>query len=561
MGNDLIYFDVSRLDWNRVFLDMYIDSNYTGTVDFELELFTFKKNNGYKSIDAIDVKKKIKIKSEKISDDKFKFTFNLAAIDGRSFLDNGIWRVVAIVGDKRFTCNVKNELAYSFDDLSRIFKYSGGKYAYNISFNTFNDNDKNLVFLIESYFRKENKKWNKRNYIEEAETISGKFRDFYKTIVVSLIKVFYCFWEKLSFKRGKNILFMSETKDFLWGNLLYIDRRLKERQLDKEYNISYSFRKAVGHKNSILSWVKLVFLLSRQDYIFVDDYVPILGFLNLSKRTKLIQVWHAGVGFKSVGYSRFGKEGSPHPTESCHKKYDYALVGSEQLKHVYAEVFGIEEEAFLSVGMPRLDGFLDEEKISSFRDEFYETYPLLKNKKIIMFAPTFRGAGQKIAYYNYDWLDLDALAELCGDEYVFLIKMHPFIQEKIEIPEKYKDVIIEFSSFKNINDLYYVTDLLITDYSSNYYEYALMRKPVVFYTPDRELYEISRGVHRSIKDSAPGKVCDTFEDLINSIKNEDYEFDKTIEFIEENFSGYAGNASDKVIDLVLLQDNNRTEII
>lgn len=305
---------------------------------------------------------------------------------------------------------------------------------------------------------------------------------------------------------------------------------------------------------SAFSWAKLIFKIAQQDYIFVDDYVPVFGFLNLRKKTKLIQVWHAGVGFKSVGYSRFGKRGTPFPAGSCHKKYDYVLVGSKELVKVYAEVFGIEEEAFLPVGMPRLDGFLDEDTISSFRKDFYQEYPNLKDKKIILFAPTFRGGGKKTAHYNYEWLDLKKIYEFCGDEYIFLVKMHPFVDEEpIRIPRRYKDRIIDFATYPNINDLYYVTDILITDYSSNYFEYSLMKRPILFYTPDRELYELSRGVHRSVKECAPGKVCDTFDELMDALKNKDYEIEKVYRFVEENFADYDGRAADKAINKILLR--------
>jgi len=560
MKNDLINFEVSNLQWDRINLNIYIDSNYDGTPIFQLELFDFIRKKGLETIDDIFVKQSVGVKSEKIGAGKYKVTINLSCAIGRSFLDNGSWRIVCIVDGQKVLCRANYSLAYEFDQLSRVFKYSGGTYAYNVSFDVFNIEDSSLLFILNSYFLKKNDKWKKRNYVEEAKTKIGKIKSAYKTIVVALINVFYYVVEKFFPKKGKNILFMSETKEYIWGNLLYIDDRLKERGLDKDFNITYSFRRTIGKKNSIVSWIKLVYLLCKQDFVFVDDYIPILGFLDLSKRTKLIQVWHAGVGFKSVGYSRFGKKGSPHPTESCHKKYDYVSVGSKELVHVYAEVFGIEEDVFLPVGMPRLDGFLSDNNIIKFRKDFYTEYPYLEGRKIILFAPTFRGAGQETAYYNYDWLDFDALSGLCGDEYVFLIKMHPFIQKKANIPSKYKDTIIDFSFFKNINDLYYVTDLLVTDYSSNYYEYALMKKPILFFTPDRELYEITRGVHRNIKESAPGKVCDTFEDMLNSIKNEDYEFNKTIDFINNMFDQYEGNASDKIIDLVLLRDKKEENV-
>ena len=203
--------------------------------------------------------------------------------------------------------------------------------------------------------------------------------------------------------------------------------------------------------------------------------------------------------------------------------------------------------------MPRLDDFLDKEKIDEFRKEFYSQYPALKGKKVILFAPTFRGTGQKDAYYDYEQLDLKQLYEFCGEEYVFLIKMHPFVSDPIEIPKKFRDRIFDFGDYPNINDLYYITDLLITDYSSNYYEYALMKKPVLFFTYDRHMYELTRGVHRSVKECAPGKVCDTFAEMMRALREQDFETEKIERFVEENFGEYDGHACDRVIDKILLK--------
>lgn len=81
--------------------------------------------------------------------------------------------------------------------------------------------------------------------------------------------------------------------------------------------MTYSYRSSAGRHQGIKdiwSWIKTVTKIAAQDVIFVDDYAPVFGFFRLGKRTKLIQVWHAGEGFKSVGYSRFGKEGKcPFP--------------------------------------------------------------------------------------------------------------------------------------------------------------------------------------------------------------------------------------------------------
>jgi CDP-ribitol ribitolphosphotransferase len=292
-------------------------------------------------------------------------------------------------------------------------------------------------------------------------------------------------------------------------------------------------------------------LIAKADYIFVDDYVPIFKTITPRKETKLIQLWHAGVGFKSVGYSRFGRDGSPHPTDSCHRRYDYALCGAEGLIHVYEEVFGIQENQFLPYGLPRLDGYMDEAKIQAYRESFYTQYPQFKDKKIVMFAPTYRGATQDKAYYPFDKINFDTLYETLGDEYIFMFKMHPFIQEKVEIPAMYQDKIVDFSQGHDINELFYVTEVLITDFSSNLYEFALHRKPMIFYAFDKDYYQLTRGVHRTL-DEAPGNVCESFDEVLNVLKHHTFDLEKLDAFIKDSFPAEAGNASDRLIDEVIL---------
>lgn len=552
-------FQITNIQWERIFLHFTIKTDYVGKVKFAFTEFGAYNTSEIKekrndTVIKSDFGKIVPINYDSESDGEYNFVINVSSVQGREFLDNGTWCICAFFEDGFATVGVEYNCAYKLDEISRIFRYGKSKYSYNISFSLKNLYKEELALYFHSYFMIENKKWKKRKYIQEALTFPGKIKRTYMFAVIRLIRIFYRVMSSITPKDGTRVLFMTETKDYLWGNLKYINDRLLERGLDKKFKLSYSCRKSVGESNSALSWVKTVYLVAKQDYIFIDDYAPIFGFFKLNPKTELIQVWHAGEGFKSVGYSRFGKDGSPFPSESCHKAYTYALTGSKNLVKVYEEVFGIEKSAFLPIGMARLDDFLDEEKIGTFKNDFYNQYPQLKDKKIVLFAPTFRGTGQKTAYYDYDKIDLKRIYEFCGDEWAFIIKMHPFVKEPIDIPETYKDRIFDFASYQNINDLYYVTDVLITDYSSNYYEYALLKKPVLFYTYDREFYELTRGVHRDVKSHAPGKVCDTFEELMDALENGDFEKEKIDKFVEDNFGEYDGHAADRAIDIILLKE-------
>ena len=338
------------------------------------------------------------------------------------------------------------------------------------------------------------------------------------------------------------------------GNLKALDERLKERKLDKEYKISYSFSKTLQQSKwkTFLTWSRLLWLIAKQDIIFVDDYVPIFKTIHLRKDTRLVQLWHAGVGFKSVGYSRFGRSGSPLPLDSCHRQYTNAVVGGKGLIEVYEEVFGIPKESILPYGLARLDGYMDSGKIEKYKENFYSIYPELRSKKIILFAPTYRGKTQDEAYYPSEWITTEQIRELCGDEYIFAYKMHPFITEKVVIDESCKSFVYDFSAEKDINELFYVTEILITDFSSNIYEFSLQKKPIIFFAPDKDFYQLTRGVHRTL-DEAPGVVCVTFDEVIKTVHEKVFQTDKVEKFVEDSFDDQKKLASDSLIDNLILK--------
>lgn len=551
---------VTSISWERIFLDLTIESSYDEALDFSIAKLVFPKDDSDDDSQENGTVLKGRLLGEIPLDpvyadgSVYTFRINITAANDRSFLDNARWRFMTrLKKDSNIhICTISYEAAHQLPELSRVFSYGRSKYAYNVWFTTFCGDSVNIVPILNSRFMIENPDWRDRYSVSERRTVKGKLNCLVKKSKLSLMQLTYDYCDKVNRKNGRSILFMSETKPYIWGNLKYIDDRLRERGLDKEFDISYTFRQAVGKHNSAGGWMRMIRMLAGKDFIFVDDLVPIFNTLRLSKKTKLIQVWHAGEGFKAVGYSRFGMKSSPHPEENCHKKYDYVITGSERLVDVYSEAFGLPRKYILPLGMARLDGFLDSDTIKAKQNAFYASHPECKGKKLILFAPTFRGTGQKHAHYDYDMLDMKRIYEFCADEYIWMIKMHPFTRNKPEIPEEYRNRILCLDKNDDLNDLYYVSDILITDYSSAYYEFALMDKPILFYTYDRDVYEIVRGVHKSILKTAPGKVCDTFDELIQALENKDYDFEKTKKFKDENFGAYDGNAADRIIDTVIL---------
>lgn len=533
-----------------------IDDIYWERVFLNIKLLIDKKKENKIGLFNEETNEFVPLELNHVKDNEYTIRLNITCVKNRQFLNNGRWYLGYFLDNNFIKAYINETAGYKLDSLTKVFRYGGHDlYAYTVCFKSeADDTDSKLIFVFENYFMQRNDKWHKRRPIEEAKHTDNPLKKIAFFIAWKGLNITYKVFDLFSVKDGKHILIMSETNPFINGNLKAIDDKLKEMKLDKKFKISYSFRRAVGSNQSKLSWLSLLYKISKQDYIFIDNYAPIFSYLKLNSKTKLIQLWHAGAGFKAVGYCRFGKSGSPYPITSVHKNVTYGVVGSKMLTEVFEEVWGIDKESILPYGMARLDNFLNEDKQNEFKKQFYSEYPNLKDKKIILFSPTYRGVGQATAYYDFTKIDFKKLYEFCGDNYVFLIKLHPFITEKPNIPKKYMDRIIDFSFYKNINDLYYITDIMITDYSSCYYEFSLLRRPILFYTYDRALYELSRGVYQSIKESAPGKVCDTFDELMNSLENKDYNLEKTNKFVDDNFDTFDNKASERIIKNILLKD-------
>lgn len=451
---------------------------------------------------------------------------------------------------------ITNDVGYKLANLDKVFRYYKDCYAYTVNFVVQQTESDKITCVLKSRFMQINRK--PQAYCKITK--KSKAKSWTKNVVQNSVKysliALYKISSFLHFNKKNKILLMSETRSPISGNLKALDKRLKERGLDKTYKISYSFSKTLETRkvDLVFNWIKMIWLVSKQEFVFIDDYAPLFKFINLSKKTKLIQVWHAGVGFKSVGYARFGFAG-PEPYNSCHRKYDYAIVGSKALIPVYQEVFGIENKKILPYGVPRLDNYLDEKHIAKAKEEVYERYSILKDKKVILFAPTYRGNGQRKAYYPYEKLDLEEIYNLCNEkDYMFVIKMHPFIKEKIIIPEEYSNKIIDASDYQDINDLLYITDILITDYSSNIYDYSLLNRPIILYAFDLDCYQLKdNSIQRPVKKYAPGKVCERFSEVIETIKNEDFCLEKLKKYREENFDDMKASSCDLIIDNIILK--------
>ena len=346
------------------------------------------------------------------------------------------------------------------------------------------------------------------------------------------------------FKVKKNrIVFISNRRDSISGNYEYIyDKLIGNKSLD----IKTVFDTTEGY----FTCFKYGYYMATAKVILVDDYIELIYKIPRREDNYLIQVWHACGAFKTFGFSRLGRPGGQKQKNNSHRNYDFCTVSSSEICKYYAEGFGLSLEKVIPTGVPRTDVFFSEEYKEKARGEFYSKYPDLKEKKIILFAPTFRGNGKKTGFYPENRFDFIKIYEYFKGEYVIIIKHHPFVNNRVDIPAEYEDKIIDMSENEELNELLFITDVLITDYSSVVFEASLLDIPMLFYSFDLQNYIATRGFYYEYDSFVPGKIVFSMDSLIEAIEKNDFESEKIDAFKHKFFDELDGKAGQRVADLV-----------
>lgn len=262
-----------------------------------------------------------------------------------------------------------------------------------------------------------------------------------------------------------------------------------------------------------------------------------------------IQCWH-GTPLKKLAYDiEVSGDNALHTKDDLLKtysddaeRYTYMISPSEFCTEKFASAFNLPDKSIIrTIGYPRNDflfNYTPEDvdaiktkiaikniiKTSSVSDLNSIKYKLNidKSKKIILYAPTWRDnqhvTGQG---YTYDLnIDFGRLMEEFGNEYIILSRAHYFISNNIDL-SAYEGFVYDVSKYDDINELYIVSDILITDYSSVFFDFANLKKPILFYMYDFEEYKNNMRDFYIDLSELPGPIVKTEDDLISEIKGID----------------------------------------
>lgn len=356
----------------------------------------------------------------------------------------------------------------------------------------------------------------------------------------------------VTFKKVKNKKIVCDAK-----NNPSDEKSLKDLidKIDKTRNFDCYLTNSIKTKIKNIKYIKFI---ADAKFIIITNQNTILDNLPIRKETIIINLWHGCGAFKKFGCASFNTEWGNKRQKLSNSLYhfyssiDIFTVSSPFVIPFYCEAINhsVEENIIRPIGIPRTDVFFDEVFISAARNNLEKIINYNKNKKVILYAPTFRGNNIDDAVIP-NFLDLNEMHKNFHEEYILIIKHHPATKNKQEIPENLSNFAFDLTNICNINELIPCTDILISDYSSLIFEYSLFEKPMIFYGPDIDRYNEDRGFFIDYFSMIPGPLCRTNEELINCIKNIDsYDIAKIRSFKEKFMSSCDGHATERLIEIM-----------
>jgi len=362
-----------------------------------------------------------------------------------------------------------------------------------------------------------------------------------KSVILKMILSLFYPFSKLQKVHPDRITFISLEHDYLSKDFKLIYDQLQDKRFGK-YEIKMALFK---FEPSFLGNIKYGFACIRQLFLIQSSRLVILDFNNFvisnfqhKQDVKVLQLWHATGALKQFGNSV--------DRDYVIKNYDYSIVNSYFFKSIYAKAFNMYEDQIMVTGIPDNDKNFDSVVIKQNKARLLKEYPQLAHKKVITYAPTFRGRiGTE---FKEVAIDLKQLRQELGDKYIIIYKPHPLISNSI-----YKDdPNVLFIEDESVSAIFSVTDLLVTDYSAITIDWMAFDKPTVAYVPDLDNYAHKPGLNINYETDFPGPVVRDENQLAGAIKsaNSDADQKKRQQFTNKVYEFMDGKATQRVAEFV-----------
>jgi CDP-glycerol glycerophosphotransferase len=321
--------------------------------------------------------------------------------------------------------------------------------------------------------------------------------------------------------------------------------------VDKQCTEKFESRDLPYVRRFSISWL---FTMTRAKYWVTNCRLPL--WMTKSPKTVYVQTWH-GTPLKKLGLD-MEEVHMPGTNTNKYKrnfikesgKWDFLISPNAYSTDIFRRAF-LFGKNMIESGYPRND-FLIRHNHERTIERIKKICGLPPGKKVILYAPTWRD-NQYYAKGRYKFdlqLDVDAVKRELADEYVIALRLHYLIADNLDLAG-YEGFVYDFSEYDDIRDLYLISDLLVTDYSSVFFDYANLKRPMIFYVYDMDDYRDNlRGFYFDFEKEAPGPLVRTTEELIREIKNaENHSLSEKWNAFYDKFCYLEkGNASERVVN-------------
>ncbi|PLT31045.1 hypothetical protein CUU66_04365 [Peribacillus deserti] len=340
----------------------------------------------------------------------------------------------------------------------------------------------------------------------------------------------------------------------------YIEKHHPEYDMywsvDKRYTSVFDKEGIPYLKRFSLSWLLNV---PRAQYWVSNSRMPL--WIPKPKHTTYLQTWH-GTPLKKLAADMKEVHMPGTKTENYKRnflaessKWDYLISPNPYSTEIFSRAFAVDKSKIIESGYPRNDILytgLNAENITDTKKRL----GISLDKKVVLYAPTWRDDQfYSVGKYKFELqLDLNNMKQELGDDYVILLRLHYLIADDLDL-SAFKGFAYNLSRHGDINELYLISDLLITDYSSVFFDFANLKRPMIFYVYDIETYRDKlRGFYFDFESQAPGPLVKTTEEIIAEIKmfeSNGFNPGESMEEFNNKFCGLEdGRAAQRVVERV-----------
>jgi CDP-glycerol glycerophosphotransferase len=374
--------------------------------------------------------------------------------------------------------------------------------------------------------------------------------------------------------KGDMAIFCSHLGRGYSCNPKAIYETMLEDERFKNYKFVWAFKDGAKHQapgavNVNYGSLKYLYYLSISKYWIFNAKMP--GYYIKKKGQVYLQTWH-GTPLKKLGKdiavgedakfyrSEMSREEMVKTYERDSARYDYFISPNKFSTEAFKSAFSVNTGVIIETGYPRNDILTNAS--SEYADNIKRRLGIPQNKKVVLYAPTWRDNMYDTDGYLYELkVDFSKWHRVLGDDYFIIYKPHYLIYNTSNLDE-YKSFIFDASKFDEINELYLISDILVTDYSSVFFDYGVLKRPALFYMYDLEEYRDNlRGFYLDIYSDLPGPIIEKEDELLDNIINIDAVTerfkDQNNNFYDKFCSLEQGKSSKMVIDILMDKGNKK----